>query len=187
MIIDQLLQRSQAGDARAAEELVQAFQPDLLRLANSLLKDPLEAEEAVQDTFLAALNGLSTYRGESNFKTWLFGIAIHTCHQRLRKLQARRRLSQALQTVFRMGVGPAHPEDALIQGETLTIVRRAIEALGEKHRLPVLLFYDHDLSVAEIAQTLDLPKGTVLSRLHVGREKMRSVLKDELYPERKEP
>jgi RNA polymerase sigma-70 factor, ECF subfamily len=187
MIIDQLLQRSQAGDARAIEELVQAFHTDLLRLTNSLLKDPLEAEEATQDTFLAALNGLHTYRGESTFKTWLFGIAIHTCRQRLRKLQTRRRLAQAVQTVFRIsGAGPAHPEETLIRGETQTAVRRAMEALDEKHRLPVLLFYDHDLSVAEIAQALDLPKGTVLSRLHVGREKMRCTLQDDLYPERKE-
>jgi len=186
MIIDQLLQRSQAGDAGALEVLVQTFHPDLLRLANSLLKDPLEAEEAVQDTFLAALNGLSSYRGESAFKTWLFGISIHLCHQRLRKLQARRCLAQTLQMLFRMSAGPAHPEDAIIRSETRTAVRRAIEALDEKFRLPVLLFYDHEFSVAEIAQTLDLPQGTVLSRLHTGRERLRVALQDDLYPERKE-
>ncbi len=187
MLIDQLLQRSQAGDAAALEVLVQSFQPDLLRLANGLLKDSLEAEEAVQDTFLAALNSLSSYRAEAAFKTWLFGIAIHTCHQRVRKLQGRRRLAQALQTIFRTsGAGPAHPEETLIRSETRTAVRRAIQALDEKYRLPVLLFYDHEFSVAEIAQTLDLPQGTVLSRLHTGREKLRSTLQDDLYPERKE-
>jgi RNA polymerase sigma-70 factor (ECF subfamily) len=59
-------------------------------------------------------------------------------------------------------------------------VRRAVAALSEKHRLPVVLFYDHELSVAEIAQTLDLPVGTVLSRLHHAREKLRAALSETL-------
>ena len=103
------------------------------------------------------------------------------CRRRLRKRNARERLQRALQSIFRLsGEGPTHPEDILIRGETRTAVRRAVENLGEKHRLPILLFYDHELSVAEIAQTLDLPVGTVLSRLHHAREKLRAGLQSDL-------
>lgn len=179
MTIVRLNHRTHAGSAAAEDGLVQAYQADLLRLANAILNDPAEAEEAVQDAFLAALNSLESYRGDAAIKTWLFSITINGCRRRLRKRQARQQLSRALQTFFGMGAGPANPEETLIRGETRTAVRRAVDALGEKHRLPVLLFYDHELSVAEIAQTLDLPQGTVLSRLHAAREKLRAALQDD--------
>jgi RNA polymerase sigma-70 factor (ECF subfamily) len=181
MTIARLLQRSQAGDPHAAQSLVLAFQADLLRLATTILNDPAEAEEAVQDALMIALHSLSEYRGEAAFKTWLFSITINECRRRLRKHNARERLQRALQSIFRTGEGPTHPEDILIRGETQTAVRRAVAALSEKHRLPVVLFYDHELSVAEIAQTLDLPVGTVLSRLHHAREKLRIALQAALH------
>jgi RNA polymerase sigma-70 factor (ECF subfamily) len=184
MTIARLLQRSQAGDTLAAQSLVLTFQADLLRLAGAILDDPAEAEEAVQDALLIALRSLSEFRGDSAFKTWLFTIAINECRRRLRKRQARERLQRALQSIFRLsGEGPTHPEDLLIQGETQTAVRRAVAALSEKHRLPIVLFYDNEMPVAEIAQTLDLPVGTVLSRLHSAREKLRFALQSALRTE----
>lgn len=187
MTTARLLQRTQAGEAEAAEALVEHFQPELLRLANAILNDPSEADEAVQDALLAALKAIDSYRGQAAFKTWLFSITINTCRRRYRKRMARERLDRALQSIFRIsGAGPAHPEETLIRGETRTAVRRAVEALGEKHRLPVVLFYDHELPVAEIARALDLPVGTVLSRLHAGREKLRHALQDELKDEYEE-
>lgn len=187
MTTARLLQRTQAGEIEAAEALVLHFQPELLRLANAILNDPTEAEEAVQDTLLAALKAIDSYRRQAAFKTWLFSIAINTCRRRYRKRIARERLDRALQSIFRIsGVGPAHPEDILIRGETRMTVRRAVKALDEKHRLPVVLFYDHELPVNEIAQALDLPVGTVLSRLHTAREKLRRVLQEDLVNEDEE-
>lgn len=181
MTLARLLQRSQAGDPAAVEAVVQTFRPDLIRLAGAILIDPAEAEEAAQDALVAALNALDDYHGRAAFKTWLFSIAINVCRRRLRKQRGRERLNRALQALYRLAGGPpADPEEALIRDETRTAVRRAVEALGEKHRLPVILFYDHELSIAEIAETLDLPPGTVLSRLHHARQKLRAVLQTEL-------
>lgn len=179
MTIARLIQRSQSGDPAAVEAVVRTFQPELLHLAGAILRDPDEAEEAVQDALMAALAALDDYTGRAAFKTWLFSITINACRRRLRRRRARERLSRVLQMIFWVAGGPpAHPEELLIRDETRTAVRHAVEALEEKHRLPVVLFYDHELSIAEIAETLDLPQGTVLSRLHNARLKLRQALKD---------
>ena len=182
MTITMLNDRVQTGEPGAAKRMVLSLQPELLRLASTILRDHEEAEEAVQDALLAALKNLETYRGEASYKTWLFSITINVCRRRRQKQIARRQLSQALQAIFRLGAGPAHPEETIIRGETCTAVRRAMNQLDEKHRMPIVLFYDHDLSIAEIAETLGLPQGTVLSRLHTAREKLRHVLQNQIHP-----
>ncbi len=163
-----------------AAAFVSAYLPQVYRLALSILDDPAEADEATQEAFIAAFNARDGYRGEASEKTWLFSIAINACRRRLRKRKAREGLVQTLQSVFRVtGAGPTHPEDTLIQREARSALWQAVEALGEKHRLPIVLYYDHNLSVAEIAQALDLPSGTVLSRLHTARERLRAALQNE--------
>jgi RNA polymerase sigma-70 factor (ECF subfamily) len=166
----------------AAERQALALQPELLRLARAILHDDAEAEDAVQDALMAAIKSLPSFRGEAALKTWLFRITINGCRRRRQRQLTRRRLTEVLQSLYHLGTAPTHPEAAVIQGETCTAVRRAIAALDEKHRLPVILFYDHDLSIAEIAHTLALPQGTVLSRLHTAREKLRRALQPAIDP-----
>lgn len=175
-----LLQRTLAGDPAAVQALVQAYQQAVFRLALSILDDPQEAEEAVQDAFVAAINALDSFRGQASFKSWLFAIAINLCRKRLKKRRARDLLVRTLHSLFRLsGPGPAHPEEIVIRREAQSALWKAVDALGEKHRLPILLFYEHELTVAEIALALDLPVGTVLSRLHTARERLRETLKRE--------
>ncbi len=179
MTLVQLLQRSLAGDPDAAQDLIQAHQAAVYRLALAILNDPAEAEEALQDTFITALGALDSYRGEASFKTWLLAITCNLCRKRLRKRKAKDLLMRTLQALFRQpGEGPTCPEDVLIQREANAVLWKAVNALDEKHRLPVVLYYEHDLSVAEIAQVLNLPRGTVLSRLYTARERLRVTLKD---------
>jgi RNA polymerase sigma-70 factor, ECF subfamily len=163
----------------AAQDFVQTYLAQVYRLALAILDDPAEADEATQDTFIAALKSREGYRGEASEKTWLFSIAINTCRRRLRKRKAREGLVQTLQSIFRVsGAGPTHPEETILRGEARTALWTAVNALGEKHRLPIVLYYQHELSVAEIAQALNLPTGTVLSRLHTARERLRAGLRD---------
>jgi RNA polymerase sigma-70 factor (ECF subfamily) len=176
----QLLQRSQSGENAAIQALVETYQSDVLRLARSILDDPNDAEEAMQEAFVTAFNALDSYRGEASFKTWLFSITINVCRRRLRKRKAQERLMRAVQMLFWVGAGPAHPEEVVIRREARTKLRDAIDALDEKHRLPILLYYNQDLPVAEIAQVLNLPVGTVLSRLYTARERLRMALIDDL-------
>ena len=176
----QLLQLYQAEDAAAVEMFVRAHQQAVFRLALSVLDDPAEAEEATQDALVSAINALGTYRGDSAFTTWLYAITLNTCRTRLRKHKSRDRLMETLRSLFRVGgESGLHPEEAAIRSEADAAVARAVNALDEKHRLTVVLRYYNELSIAEIAQLLDISEGTVHSRLFTARERLRAILRPE--------
>ena len=165
----------------AAQEMVQSYHSEIFRLALSILDDPAEAEDITQDVFLAALKALDSYRGDSAFKTWLFSITVNACRRRWRQRKARERLVQVLQSVSSlMGTHSAHPEEILVKRENKAELWKAVEGLGEKYQLPLLLYYGHELPVAEIAQILRIPVGTVLSRLHNARERLAVTLSHEV-------
>lgn len=163
-----------AGDEDAIERLVQQYQAGVFRLALSVLDDPLEANEAAQDTFIAALRALGNYQDKSTFKAWLYTIALNTSRSRLRKRKAAQRLRNTLQALFKIQAQKTPTaEDAVIQNEKEAALWSAMEKLGEKHRIPIVLRYFQDLSTAEIAEILQINEGTVFSRLHNGRERLR--------------
>lgn len=144
------------------------------RLALSILDDAAEADEAAQDALLAALKALDTYRGQAAFSTWLYAITVNVCRARLRKRQTAERLLRSLTTFFWPTADRPHgPEEAAIHNETEADVWRAVSALDEKHRLPIILRYYHDFSTDEIARMLTINEGTVRSRLHTAREQLR--------------
>ena len=173
MDIPELLRRLRRGDAMAARDLVQSYHSEILRLALSILNDPAEAEDVTQDVFIAAIDALDSYRGDSAFKTWLFSITVNVCRRRWRQRKTRERLLQMLQSVFPlMSTNSVPPEETLIRCENKAELWKAVDGLGEKYRLPLTLFYGHELSVAEIAKVLGIPVGTVLSRLHTARERL---------------
>ena len=172
----QWLAQCREGDSLAIERLVQTHQQDVYRLALSILDDPDEADDATQEVFVAALRSLDSFRGDSSLKTWLFSITINLCRSRLQRGKSRARLRQILQSLFWRE--QARPESEAIQHETDSDLWQVVHALDEKHRIPVILRYYHDLPVAEIAEMLHIPVGTVHSRLNHARERLRARLKD---------
>lgn len=173
----QWLEQCREGDSLAIERLVQTYQQDVCRLALSILEDADDADDATQEVFVAALRALDSFRGESSLKTWLFSITVNVCRNRLQRAQSRGRLRQVLQSLFLQN--QAHPESDAIQRESDSALWRAVHALGEKHRIPVILRYYHDLPVAEIAEMLGMPVGTIHSRLNHARDKLRTLLKED--------
>ena len=171
------LEQCREGDSLAIERLVQTYQQDVCRLALSILEDADDADDATQEVFVAALRALDSFRGESSLKTWLFSITINVCRNRLQRAQSRGRLRQVLQSLFLQN--QAHPESDAIQRESDSALWRAVHALGEKHCIPVILRYYHDLPVAEIAEMLGMPVGTIHSRLNHARDKLRTLLKED--------
>jgi RNA polymerase sigma-70 factor (ECF subfamily) len=163
-----------AGDDSAIERLVSEYQGGVFRLALSVLDDPAEAHEATQDTFIAALSALKDYKENSTFKAWLYTIALNMSRNRLRKRKTLQRLNDTLQAIFRVQVQKtASPEETVIANEKDATLWKALNQLGEKQRIPLALRYFHNMSVAEIAEVLSINEGTVHSRLHIGRERLR--------------
>ncbi len=172
-----LIQRCQAGDKAAIESLVETYQTSMYRLALVILDDPAEADEAVQVAFLSACRALDTYHGHASLRTWLLSIVTNECRNRLRKQARLKRLKERLLIFARLFDTPASPENSAIRHEENDIVWKAIQSLGEKHRVPVILRYYEDLPVAEIAQMLRISEGTVHSRLNTARERLRKTLR----------
>ena len=178
----ELLAKCRAGDRVAVEQLVQDYQPHLFRLALSILDDGSEngsadAQEATQDALMAALRSLDSYRGEAKLSTWLYSITVNLCRNRLRARQRRDRVRQIFQTLTRpIEDGAPQPEEVIIKRQADSSLFGIVQSLNEKHRLPVILRYYHDCSIAEIAYLLDIPEGTVHSRLNTARKKLRNGL-----------
>ncbi len=173
------LEQCREGDSLAIEKMVHTYQKDVYRLALSILEDPDEAEDGTQETFLSALRALSSFREDAAFKTWLFSITINVCRSRLRRGKNRGRLQQILQSLFHLRGEVEHPEKTTMQNQADAELWNAIRSLDEKHRVPLVLRYYHDLPIADIAAMLSIPPGTVHSRLNHVREKLRALLKEE--------
>ena len=181
----ELLAQCRAGDRAAVDQLVQEYQPQLFRLAFSLLDDgsqdgSADAQEVTQDALLAALSSLDSYRGEARLSTWLYSITVNLCRNHIRARQRRERVRNLFERLTTpIEDAPSQPEDVIIRKQTDFSLFSIVQSLNEKHRLPVILRYYHDCSVAEIAQILDIPEGTVHSRLNSARKKVRNCLESE--------
>lgn len=177
--LDHIEKRSSSRTSVAdVETLVYTYYDAVHRLALSILDDEQEADDATQETFIAAASSLDDYRGEASVKTWLFAIAINECRSLLRKRKRRQRVLDALQTVQSWIAPPPSPEERTVQSEKERRLRAAVLALPEKQQFPVLLRYVHNLTAAEIAQVLDVSEGTVYSRLHYARRQLRRLLRE---------
>ena len=174
-----LIELCRAGDSSAIEHFVQTYQQDIYHLALSILDDSIEAEDATQEALLAALRALDSFHGTSSLKTWLYSITVNICRTRLQHHKRRKRLTEILGGFLRV-IGtrlPSVEEDA-IQHESDETLWRSIHNMDEKHRIPIVLRYYHELSVAEIASILQIPEGTVHSRLNTARKHLHDVLKE---------
>ena len=177
--LPQLLQSCLAGDARAIEQLVSAYRPAVFRLALSILDDADEAEEAAQDTFVAALRALGGFRGDAAFTTWLYAIALNLCRGRLRRRRSQNRLLGLLQSLF-LGqpvAGPP-PDDRMMHDQADAALGAAVQALPEPQRLVVVLRYYHEQRLGEIARLLKVSERTVHNRLHAAHQTLRTQLED---------
>ena len=172
-----LIEQCRVGDLSAIESFVQTYQQDIYRLALSILDDSSEADDATQEALLAALRALDSFHGASSLKTWIFSITVNICRTRLQKQKRRESLRQILSGILLARRTPS-VEESTIENESDEALWRAIHTMDEKHRIPIVLRYYHDLSVAEIASILQIPEGTVHSRLNTARRLLRSALKE---------
>lgn len=144
------------------------------RLARAILGDDLEAEDAVQDACLSAWRQAGSLRDADRFQPWFERIIVNGCRDRLRRRQRQRVRAVALEAAWRAGGEGTAPDPAERRGDD--DLDRAFDHLDPEHRIVVLLRYWQDLTVDDIAARLDVPAGTVKSRLHYALQALRSSL-----------
>ena len=158
--------------------LVREYETGVFRLALSILGNEAEANEVTQETFLSALRALPSYQEKKSLKAWLYTIALNHSRSHLRKRKILERLRSTLTSIFRVeSEKQVSPEEAVIQSEKEAALWRSLNQLEERHRIVVVLRYFHELSITEISEILAIHEGTVHSRLHSAREKLRDALK----------
>jgi RNA polymerase sigma-70 factor (ECF subfamily) len=164
----ELLSRLRAGDRRAFEELIRTHQHRVYAVALRMLGNAAEAQDVAQEAFLRAHRGLAEFRGEARLSTWLYAIASRLCLNRLTRSE-RRLARHGEETLARLVDGAPGPHQALERGELEEALHRAIGELPEDRRIVVILRDVEGLAYEEIAEALELPVGTVRSRLHRAR------------------
>lgn len=177
----ELVARCQAGELAAFEPLVERYRQRVWRLAYNVVRDREEAWDVVQEAFIRAYQALPSFRGQSAFYTWLFRIVMNVAADRVRQRAARgrafgtERVPEEEWDRVMADQGRA-PDDAALRTEDRERIQAALEALSEDHRAIIMLSDVEGLSYREIAEVLDIPMGTVMSRLHNARKRLRAVL-----------
>jgi RNA polymerase sigma-70 factor (ECF subfamily) len=170
-----LVSRLRAGEATAFEELVRRYQHRVFGVAVRMLRNGAEAEEAAQEVFLRVYRAVGEFRGEARLSTWLYAITSRVCFTRLGSGE-RRLVREGEETLTRLANGEATPGVALERSELEAALHRAIAELPEERRIVVVLRDLEGLAYEEIAGALDLPLGTVRSRLHRARMDLKEKL-----------
>ena len=166
-----------AGNEAAIESFIREHEKGVFRLALSILGDPADAHEIAQETFIAALRALPSYQERKSLKSWLYVIALNLSRSHLRKRRFLAKLKTTTTALFRLeSQKQTSPEEILIQDEKEAAIWNELNKLDERHRLVMILRYFQDLPIAEIAEILNISEGTIHSRLHTARERLRSAL-----------
>jgi RNA polymerase sigma factor, sigma-70 family len=173
-----LIRECIAGNEDAIEIFVRRHEVDVFRLALSIVGDQAEADEITQETFLSALRSLRSYQEKNSLKAWLYTIALNHSRSHIRKRKILEKLRSAVTTVFQFEHSHKQPspENAVILNETESALWAELNKLDEAHRTVVILRYFHELPVAEISEILTVNEGTIHSRLHNARKRLKSQL-----------
>ena len=186
-----LLDGLRNGDEDAFEALVSRYQQPVYNLVYRLMDDPCDACDVVQEVFLKVFRNVSSFRGNSSLKTWIYRIAVNEAYNhrrwfhRHRKreigLEAEEEGSRSYQDV--LSDPGRSPFDLAAGTETRALVEQALTQVSEVFRPAILLRDMEDMSYEEIAEVLQVSIGTVKSRILRGRESLRRTLTGRLEPE----
>ena len=176
---DELVRRAQQDDERAFGELVTRYESKVYSLAMKMLRNPEDAEDVLQDTFLRAYRGIKSFKGNSTFSTWIYRITANSALMRLRKKQLPQvsiEDSDERETPISIADWAPGPVEQLLNQEMQRVMDEAIEALPPEFRQVFILRDVEELSNADVAEILDLSVAAVKSRLHRARLKVRNRL-----------
>lgn len=160
----ELIKKVKKGDGNSFSKLIMLYEKDLYRVAISIMKNDDDALDCIQDAILSAYNSIKKLSHEKFFKTWLIRILVNKCNDSLKKKQK----------VIPYG---EIPSKAKYDENTEKLdIRDALEDLEQELKIIVVLYYYEDMSIKDIAETLNIPEGTVKSRLSRARNKLKDLL-----------
>ena len=167
-----LIRKARQGDLDAFNAIVKNYKHYVYRTAFGILNNPSDAEDAAQETFIKAYQSLSKLRDERSFPAWLARIAMHTSSDWIKA--NRRHQEVAIEQSHHLASHDAHQ-----LAQTQLDIQDALNQLSEEQRVVIVLRMVHGMDYEEMAKNLDIPIGTVRSRLHHARLRLRELLGEE--------
>jgi len=185
-----LVDLSAGGDIEAFETLIREHQKKVYNIALRMTKNPEDAQELAQDTFVRAFIAIKKFRCEASFSTWLYRIAMNVCTDFLRKRNKAVVISMEQGAVGSENEQPIQlpedgpgPDELTEKRQLKKLVRKAMDALSAEHRQVLVLRDLMDMSYKDIADTLNMSEGTIKSRINRAREGLKQIIlkKPELF------
>ncbi len=182
-----LVKRVRDGDQRAFKLLVERYQRKVYAVALGMLKDKEEAMDVSQEAFVKVYKYLDHFKGDASFYTWLYRITVNICIDIIRKRAGAGGESVEFDETLPMDVSEANigalgsrlgtnPQKSALRRELAEKIQEALASVPEKHRAILLLREIEGMSYEDLSRTLDIPKGTVMSRLFHARAKVQKIL-----------
>ncbi len=182
-----LVKRVRSGDQRAFKLLVERYQRKVYAVALGMLKDKEEAMDVSQEAFVKVYKYLDHFKGDASFYTWLYRITVNICIDFIRKRAGAGGEAVEFDETLPMDVSEANigalgsrlgtnPQKSALRRELAEKIQEALAAVPEKHRAILLLREMEGMSYEDLSRTLDIPKGTVMSRLFHARAKVQKIL-----------
>ncbi|UXU90076.1 RNA polymerase sigma factor [Burkholderia sp. S-53] len=183
-----LAARVASGERAAFEQLMRRYNRRLYRLARATLRDDAEAEDALQDAYLAAFRAIARFRGDASLSTWLSRLVLNECHTRQRRGARRDTIAPmvglpAIADFERNIMDPDQndsPDQELMRSELRALLERKLDALPEAFRIVFVMRCVEEFSVEETAACLGIPEATVRSRHFRARSLLRESLAREI-------
>lgn len=177
---EELVRRVLAGEIACFELLIRRNNQRLWRTVRSVVKSDDEAEDVMQEAYVAAFSHLGDFEGRARFSTWLSRIAVHEAFARTRRMKRLTALDDVSGENPSMSSSLRGPEQRASDRELGLILENAVDSLAEPFRIVFVLRSVEQLSVAETSEILDIPEETVKTRLHRARTQLKSMLTERI-------
>ncbi len=184
----ELIKKAIVGDEDAYKQLLDNYRGAIFNLLFKMVRNREETEDLVQEAFMKAFKALPSFNEEYAFSTWLYKIAINNCIDHMRK---KRLKTYSINKPVKSKDGEMErelpdssmrPDRHLLADERATLIETAIDELPENYKVAIIMRHSQEKSYEEIAETLDIPLGTVKARIFRAREMLKKSLKDKLRP-----
>jgi RNA polymerase sigma-70 factor (ECF subfamily) len=180
--LEAIVERCRTGDERAWEELVDATADDIFRMAVSFTRHRPEAEDLTQEVFLKLWQNLHRYTTDSSFRAWAFRVARNLFVDAYRRSRDQRKATWVDPEFLELLPGGEDPHTRAVRRQRLELARSALERLPEELAQLILLRDFADWSYEELAEELELPLGTIKSRLNRARRELAAAVSLQITP-----